>query len=142
VRGTGSVIVMADDLTAQLHSAMPFTAVLGATALRVEPGEVVLRLDWDATRCTSGGLLHGGALMALADAAGGWCAFLNLPGGATGTATVTSATNFLRPVNGGHVEATARPLNVGRTVVVADTELRDADGRLAARVTQTQAVLR
>lgn len=80
--------------------------------------------------------------MALADSAGGWCAFLNLPDGATGTATVTSATNFLRPVTSGYVEAVARPLNVGRTVIVLDTELRDAAGRLAARVTQTQAVLR
>ena len=138
----GTVIGMTDELTAQLHAAMPFTAVLGASALKVAPDEVVLRLDWDATRCTTGGLLHGGALMALADAAGGWCAFLNLPEGATGTATVTSATNFLRPVTGGQVEATARPLSVGRTVIVADTELRDAEGRLAARVTQTQAVIR
>jgi 1,4-dihydroxy-2-naphthoyl-CoA hydrolase len=136
------VIVVSEELTAQLHAAMPFTAVLGAAALRVGPGEVVLRLDWDATRCTSGGLLHGGALMALADAAGGWCAYLNLPEGATGTATVTSATNFLRPVTGGHVEATARPLTIGRTVIVVDTELRSGDGRLVARVTQTQAVLR
>jgi 1,4-dihydroxy-2-naphthoyl-CoA hydrolase len=136
------VIVVKDELTTQLHAAMPFTAVLGATALKVGPDEVVLRLEWDATRCTSGGLLHGGALMALADAAGGMCAFANLPDGATGTATVTSATNFLRPVTGGHVEAAARPLNLGRTVIVVDTELRDADGRLAARVTQTQAVLR
>jgi 1,4-dihydroxy-2-naphthoyl-CoA hydrolase len=136
------VIVVKDELTTQMHAAMPFTAVLGATALKVGPDEVVLRLDWDATRCTSGGLLHGGALMALADAAGGLCAFANLPDGATGTATVTSATNFLRPVTGGHVEAAARPLNLGRTVIVVDTELRDADGRLAARVTQTQAVLR
>jgi 1,4-dihydroxy-2-naphthoyl-CoA hydrolase len=133
---------MTDELTAQLHAAMPFTALLGATALRIGPDEVALRLDWDATRCTSGGLLHGGALMALADAAGGWCAFLNLPEGATGTATVTSATSFLRPVTSGHVEAVARPLNVGRTVIVLDTELRDAAGKLAARVTQTQAVLR
>jgi uncharacterized protein (TIGR00369 family) len=133
---------MTGDLTAQLHASMPLTALLGAAALRAAPDEVALRLDWDATRCTSGGLLHGGALMALADAAGGWCAFLNLPEGATGTATVTSATNFLRPVTAGHVEAVARPLNVGRTVIVADTELRDAQARLVARVTQTQAVLR
>ena len=133
---------MTDELTVQLHAAMPFTGVLGATALKVGPDEVVLRLDWDATRCTSGGLLHGGALMALADAAGGWCAFLNLPDGASGTATVTSATNFLRPVTEGHVEATACPLKLGRTMIVVDTELRDADGRLVARVTQTQAVLR
>jgi 1,4-dihydroxy-2-naphthoyl-CoA hydrolase len=131
----------ADELTATMHGLMPFTALLGATAVKVGPDEVVLRLEWDATRCTTGGLLHGGALMALADSAGGWCAFLNLPEGATGTATTTSATNFLRPVTAGHVEAVARPLNVGRTVVVVDTELRDAAGRLAARVTQTQAVL-
>lgn len=133
---------MTDEPTASLHAAMPFTTVLGATALRVGPAEVALRLDWDPARCTSGGLMHGGALMTLADSAGGWCASLNLPDGATGTATVTSATNFLRPVTSGYVEAVARPLNVGRTVIVLDTELRDAAGRLAARVTQTQAVLR
>ncbi|GAA0898195.1 PaaI family thioesterase [Pseudonocardia zijingensis] len=133
---------MTDELTAQLHAAMPFTALIGAMALRAGAQEVALRLEWDPTRCTSGGLLHGGALMALADSAGGWCAYFNLPEGATGTATTTSATNFLRPVTGGHVDALARPLNVGRTVIVVDTELRDADGRLAARVTQTQAVIR
>jgi 1,4-dihydroxy-2-naphthoyl-CoA hydrolase len=54
------VCAVADDLTAQIHTAMPFTALLGATALRAGPDEVVLCLDWDATRCTSGGLLHGG----------------------------------------------------------------------------------
>jgi uncharacterized protein (TIGR00369 family) len=133
---------MTEELTAQMHAAMPFTALIGATALRAGPGEVALRLDWDATRCTSGGLLHGGALMALADAAGGWCAFLALPEGGTGTATTSSTTHFLRPVTSGHVEAVARPLHVGRTVIVLDTEVRDADGRLAARMTQQQAVLR
>ncbi|MEN3270988.1 MAG: hypothetical protein V7646_7882 [Pseudonocardia sp.] len=133
---------VADDLTAQLHTVMPFTALLGATALRAGPDEVALRLDWDATRCTSGGLLHGGALMALADAAGGWCAFLNLPDGATGTATVSSATNFLRAVTSGHANAVARVLHKGRRTIVVDTEVHDAAGKLAARVTQTQAVLR
>jgi 1,4-dihydroxy-2-naphthoyl-CoA hydrolase len=131
-----------DDATAQLHAAMPYTALLGATALLSTPGEVRLRLAWDPSRCTAGGLLHGGAIMGLADAAGGLCAFLNLPEGATGTATVSSATNFLRGVRAGHVEASARPLNVGRTVIVVDTELRDDAGKLVARVTQTQAVLR
>ncbi|WP_232662994.1 PaaI family thioesterase [Pseudonocardia sp. TRM90224] len=133
---------MTDDPTAQLHSAMPFTRLLGATAVASTPEQVRLRLDWDETRCTTAGLMHGGALMALADSAGGLCAFLNLPEGATGTATVTSATNFLRPVRSGHVEAVATPLNVGRTVIVVDTVLRDGDGRLCARVTQTQAVFR
>ncbi len=128
--------------TAALHAAMPFTALLGASAVAVAPGEVRLRLGWDASRCTAGGLLHGGALMGLADAAGGLCAFLNLPEGASGTATIGSATNFLRGVRAGHVETVARPLQVGRTVIVVETEVRDAEGRLVAKVTQTQAVLR
>jgi 1,4-dihydroxy-2-naphthoyl-CoA hydrolase len=139
-RVTGSLGT--DDPTALMHRMMPFTALLGATALRADPQEVALRLDWDESRCTTAGLLHGGALMALADAAGGWCAFLNLPDGATGTATVTSATNFLRPVTSGHVEAAARVLHRGRTTIIVDTEVRDAAGKLAARITQTQAVLR
>ena len=125
-----------------LHAAMPFTALLGATALAVDPAEVRLRLDWAPERCTAGGVLHGGALMGLADAAGGLCAHLNLPEGATSTATISSASNFLRAVREGHVEAVARPLNTGRTVIVVDTELRDAADRLVARVTQTQAVRR
>lgn len=125
-----------------LSAAMPFTALLGVSAVAVAPGEVRLRLGWAPDRCTAGGVLHGGALMGMADSAGGLCAFLNLPDGATGTATITSATNFLRAVRDGHVEAVARPLNVGRTVIVVDTELRDAADRLVGRVTQTQAVQR
>ena len=128
--------------TASLHAAMPFTALLGATAVAAAAAEVRLRLDWDAARCTAGGLLHGGALMGLADAAGGLCAFLNLPDDASGTATISSATNFLRGVRAAHVEAVARPLQVGRTVIVVETDLHDADGRAVAKVTQTQAVLR
>jgi 1,4-dihydroxy-2-naphthoyl-CoA hydrolase len=129
-------------MTPDLHEAMPFTALLGATTVAATAEKVRLRLDWDATRCTAGGLMHGGALMGLADAGGGLCAFLNLPEGATGTATISSATNFLRGVRDGHVEAVSRPLSVGRTVIVVDTEILDADGRLVARVTQTQAVQR
>ena len=128
--------------TAAMHAAMPFTALLGATAVDVDAPEVRLRLDWHADRCTAGGLLHGGALMGLADAAGGLCAFLNLPEGATGTATISSATNFLRGVRAGHVGAVSRPLQVGRTVIVVETDVRDANGRAAAKVTKTQAVLR
>jgi len=85
--------------------------------------------------------MHGGALMALADCVGGMCAYLNLPDGATGTATIQSSTNFLRPVRDGYVEAVSRPLKVGRTVIVIETEIVDAEGRAVAHVAQSQAVL-
>jgi len=98
------------------------------------------RLDWAPERCTAGGVLHGGALMSLADSVGAICAFLNLPEGAS-TATIESKTNFFRAVRGGHVDAVSRPLHVGRTSIVVQTELADAEARPVAIVIQTQAVL-
>jgi len=115
--------------------------VLGIEEVAAEAQQVTASLAWEPTRCTSGGVLHGGALMGLADSLGGYCAFLNLPEGAAGTTTIESKTNFLRAVRGGRVTGTARPLHVGRMIIVVDTELRDDEGRLVARVTQTQAVL-
>jgi uncharacterized protein (TIGR00369 family) len=121
---------------------MPLCQTLGVVPLRVDREEVVLSVDWAPQLCTSGGLLHGGMLMALADSAGGVCAFLNLPDGAAGTSTIESKTNFFGAVRGGTVTARARPLHVGSTTIVVETELRTDDGKLRAKVTQTQAVLR
>ena len=78
--------------------------------------------------------------MTIADGTGAWCAFLNLSGGSS-TTTVESKTNLVRAVRGGSVEAVARPLHVGRTFIVVDTEVCDENSRLVARTTQTQAVL-
>jgi len=78
--------------------------------------------------------------MSLADSLGGACAFLNMPAGAT-TATIESKTNFFRAVREGRVSGVARPLHVGRSFVVVQTDLRDASGKAVALVTQTQAVL-
>ena len=122
---------------------MPFGGLLGIEVVgEPSPEEVRLRLAWREELCTAGGLLHGGALMALADSAGGVCAFLNLPDGAAGTATISSSTSFLRPVRDGYAEAISRPLSVGRNVIAVDTEVVDAKGRAVARVMQSQAVLR
>jgi uncharacterized protein (TIGR00369 family) len=131
---------MDSELTKFMHDVMPFSAVLGAEAVAASKDEVRARVSWDATTCTSGGLMHGGVLMALADSVGAWCAFFNLPPNAS-TTTIESKTNFLRAVRDGYVEATARPLHAGRTIVVVDTELRDAADKLVGRVTPTQAVL-
>jgi len=124
-----------------IRSAMPLCALLGVTAAQASAELVELHLDWRADLCTTGGLLHGGAVMALADAAGGACAFFNLPEGATGTSTIESKTNFLGAVTGGTAVATARPLHIGGMTIVIETEVRHED-RLVAKVTQTQAVLR
>lgn len=131
------------DPTELLHSSMPLCARLGITASVATTERVVAHLSWQADLCTAGGMLHGGAVMSLADAAGGACAFLNLPDGAVGTSTIESKTNFLGAVREGSVlTATATPLHVGRSTIVVETELRVDDGRLVAKTTQTQTVLR
>jgi uncharacterized protein (TIGR00369 family) len=125
---------------AGLVDMMPFAAGLGIVLDAAATGEVRGRVAWAPERCTSGGILHGGVLMALADSLGGICAFLNLPPGAL-TATTSSATVFTRAVRSGEVTGVTRPLHVGRSVIVVQTDLTDDRGRRVAQVTQTQAVL-
>nr|WP_223198894.1 PaaI family thioesterase [Solihabitans fulvus] len=118
---------------------MPLAAVLGVELTSADAAEVRGRLGWRADLCTVGGVLHGGALMALADSTGAVCAFLNLPAGAT-TSTIESKTNFFRGVRAGEVRAVSRPLHVGGSTVVVQTDLYDDSDRRVGQTTQTQAV--
>jgi uncharacterized protein (TIGR00369 family) len=129
-----------DDMLTQMAAQMPFAAACGVELTAATPERCVGRLDWAPERCTAAGVLHGGALMTLADSVAAVCAFLNLPEGAT-TGTIESKTNFFRPVRDGHVEASSRPLHVGRTTIVVQTDVTDAEGRLVGQTTQTQAVV-
>ena len=124
---------------AQIRDTMPFAKLIGAELTEVTPEVVRGRMEFSPERCTAGGLLHGGALMALADGCGGVLAFFNLPEGATGTATIESKTNFLRGVREGAVTSTSRTIHKGRTMIVIETEIAREDGALVAKVTQTQA---
>jgi 1,4-dihydroxy-2-naphthoyl-CoA hydrolase len=124
------------------YEAMPFARTLAIEPLATSKDEVRARLAWSAELCTAGGVLHGGAIMGLADSAAGTCAFLNLPEGAAGTATIDSSTHFLRAVRGGSVEAVSRPLRVGRSVIVVETDVTDDSGEIVAHVVQAQAVVR
>ncbi len=125
---------------ADLLASLPYGTALGITLNEVAPQLVRGSLDWSPERCTANGVMHGGAVMSLADTVGAICALLNLPAGA-GTATVESATNFFRTVRDGTLHAAARPLHVGRSFIVVRTDLADDTGRPVGQTTQTQAVL-
>ena len=124
----------------ELVAMMPLCATLGIELHEAGPEEVRGSMAWAPERCTTGGVLHGGALMALADTLGAVCAFLNLPPGA-GTTTIESKTNFFRAVRDGRAIAVSRPVHVGRTTVVVQTDVRDEQDRRVALVIQTQAVI-
>jgi uncharacterized protein (TIGR00369 family) len=119
---------------------MPFARAAGVELITARKDEVVGRLSWAAERTTAGGMLHGGAIMTLADSTGAVCAFLNLPDGSR-TSTISSSTVFTGAVRSGTVTATSKPLHVGRTTIAVRTDLADDSGRYVAHVTQIQAVL-
>lgn len=130
-----------DDATTFIRNAMPLCATLGISAGELKPDRVELHLQWSPELCTNNNVLHGGAIMALADSAGASAAFLNLPEGATGTSTIESKTNFLGAATEGRVTAVSTPLHAGSTTIVIETEVHNNE-RLIAKVTQTQVVLR
>lgn len=121
--------------------ASPFLKLMGVKVItrggdRSE-AELVNREDL----CNGRGIMHGGAIMALADIMGGMTATAALPPGHA-TATIESKTNFLAPVaKGDTVRAVCTPLHSGRTTIVLQTHITRSDGRLAAMVVQTQIVL-
>jgi uncharacterized protein (TIGR00369 family) len=123
---------------ATLRDLMPFAVELGIELLEAGPQCVRGRLEWAERLTTTADTMHGGAIMALADTCGAVCAYLNLPADAQTTTTIESKTNFLRAVQSGAVIATTKPVHKGRTLIVLDTEVARDDGKLAARITQTQ----
>jgi uncharacterized protein (TIGR00369 family) len=130
------------EATDLIRTSMPLCDTLDMRAVVASPGSVVVEVDHAPALCTTGGVLHGGVVMALADSAGATCAYLNLPSGAVGTTTIESKTNFLGAVRAGTATATATPLHVGGTTIVVETTVVDDAGAAVAKVTQTQMVLR
>src|SRR4051794_36133108 len=125
--------------TAGLRALVPLAQTLGLRVADAAPGGVTLELDHRPELCTAGGVLHGGAIMALADTAGALCAHLNLPEGAAGTTTVESKTNLLAAVRARTLTASATPLHVGSRLVVVETELRRGGRRPAGQTAPTRA---
>ena len=127
------------ELAQQMIAAHPFAGALRIEVTAAEAGEVRARMEWAPELCTVGGILHGGALVTLADTLNALCAGLNTPPGKR-SSTLELKANFFRPAGEGRVETVTRPMHVGRTSVVVQTEVFDAEGRRVALVTQTQAV--
>jgi uncharacterized protein (TIGR00369 family) len=125
-----------------LAATMPFARLMGIDVPQADKDQVTGTLTVRSDLCTAGHILHGGAIMAFADALGAIGGFLNLPEGAKGTTTIESKTNFLGPApEGSVVTGVATPVKVGRTLSVWQTRITGADGRDVALVMQTQMVL-
>lgn len=130
------------ELTARAHQMMPFSEVLGLAIVSGGADRVEAQAEWAADRCTVGGILHGGYLMALADSVGGICAGFNLPEGAR-TATIEAKTNFINGAGeGSELSIVSEPVHVGGMTIVVQTDITRPEVRLITRTIQTQAVMR
>jgi 1,4-dihydroxy-2-naphthoyl-CoA hydrolase len=120
---------------------LPFAQLLGIRFVSAAPERVVAEMIVREDLCTRPAVLHGGAMMALADTIGACATVLNLREGA-GTTTIESKTNFLAPAPvGSVVTAECLPLHRGKRTMVWQTRISSAEGRLIGIVTQTQMVL-
>ena len=120
---------------------LPFAKLLGLQITTVTPERVEAQLTVREDLCTRPAVLHGGAVMSLADTLGAVATVANLPPGMT-TTTIESKTNFFAAIPlGDTAKAECTPLHRGRTTMVWQTRVTRANGRLAALVTQTQLVI-
>jgi len=115
---------------------------LGLRLTLAEKDRVMAEMVIGPAHCTLGDRVHGGTLMAFADTMGAVGTILNLAGG-EGTTTIESKTNFFAgaPV-GSTLLAETTPLHRGRSTQVWETRITNPEGRLIAKITQTQMVLR
>ena len=120
---------------------LPFAKLLGLELVSVTPERVEAVLHVREELCTRPAVLHGGAVMALADTLGALATITNLAEGAT-TTTIESKTNFFAAIPlGDTARAECTPLHRGRTTMVWQTKITRNDGRMAALVIQTQLVI-
>jgi 1,4-dihydroxy-2-naphthoyl-CoA hydrolase len=130
-----------DSLELLKQTRLPFAELIGVRLTAAASDRVVAELDVREELCTNPAVLHGGALMALADSLGAYATLLNLSGG-RGTTTIESKTNFFAPAPpGSTVSAECVPLHRGRRTMVWQTRITGDNGKLLAIVTQTQMVL-
>lgn len=128
-----------DALQEILNPLLP--GLLGLTLTEVGTDRVAATMHVRPDLCTTGGILHGGAVMAFADTLGAVGTFVNLGPGAS-TTTVESSTKFVGAARqGSTVSGECTAFHRGRTTMVWQTLVRAESGRLCAVVTQTQLVI-
>ncbi len=118
-----------------------FPGLMGVQLTEATPTRVVATMVVRSDLCTAGGILHGGAHMAFADTLGAVGTVLNLPPGKR-TTTTDSSTKFIGgAAMGSTVTGECVAMHRGRSTMVWQTSIRNAEGKLCSVVTQTQLVL-
>ena len=111
-------------------------ATLGARIVEAEPGRVVLELESGPQHRHGGGVVQGGVITQIADAAMGMSLATLQEDGLWNT-TIELKINFLRPVIEGRLRAVGRVIEMKQTLFFSEADVVDEKGRLIARASST-----
>ncbi|WP_245894614.1 PaaI family thioesterase [Paracoccus indicus] len=100
---------------------------LGVEIACIRPGEVTLRLPYDARLTQHHGFFHAGATSALADTAGGFAGFTQFPPDSS-VLTTEFKMNLLAPARGECLIAVGRVIRSGRTLTVCQLDVHAQQG--------------
>jgi len=117
-----------------------FNQLIGVETLDPNPDGAHARLAVGEHVLQPFGIVHGGAISTLAETLTSWATWEAVRDDGMLAFGQSSQASFLRPISGGHVNATAVARHRGRTTWVWDCEVTDDEGRLCALVRMTIAV--
>ena len=108
-----------------------FSVLVGFEVERLYEGGAVLSMRVDDRHRQIHNVVHGGVIASLADTAGAIAAYTVAALGVE-LVTIELKINYLLPIADGKVEAEGRVLRAGRNFTVADCDVRNERGELAA----------
>src|SRR4029077_15585981 len=111
-------------------------STLGARIAEAEPGRVVLELEAGPQHRHGGGVVQGGVITQIADAAMGMSLGTLQEDGMWNT-TIELKINFIRPVISGRLRAVGRVVEIKQTLMFGEADVLDAQDRLVARASST-----
>ncbi len=109
---------------------------LGARVAEAEPGRVVIALQTGPQHRHGGGVVQGGVITQIADAAMGM-SLATLQEDGNWNTTIELKINFLRPVIEGELRAIGRVIEMRQSLLFSEADVVDAAGRLVARASST-----
>ena len=109
---------------------------LGARISEAEPGRVVVELIAGPQHRHGGGVVQGGVVTQIADAAMGMSLATLQEDGMWNT-TIELKINFLRPVVEGRLRAVGRVIDLRQTLLFSEADVLDDQDRLVARASST-----
>jgi uncharacterized protein (TIGR00369 family) len=112
---------------------------IGASIVRIAPGEVDIALPITPKISQQHGFAHAGVVSTIADSACGYAAFTLMPATAA-VLTTEFKINLMAPAAGERLVASGRVVKAGRTLTVSQAEVhaeRDGRRKLVAIMTAT-----